>query len=199
MASFKSKANTLSSDVVTWCNLSRQKINTTKWVWFEIPSHTSSQEYRGNRKNSNVHDEIPNSLIIVLEGGKLLWMILVHPLNHKWYWMPRSLPSSPPILPPPPLPLFKICKNRVKSLGLFLIIQKEPDPSKRAVLIFGPNSWETFWNKKNNRYIFWVIIYFVNNFQVFWVQFSSKMMFISIDPQWSDRIFSTPEFFLCAS
>ena len=36
--------------MVTWCNLSRQKFNTTKWVWFQIPSQTSSSEYRGNKK-----------------------------------------------------------------------------------------------------------------------------------------------------
>ena len=33
------------------------------------------------------------------------------------------------------------------------------------------------------------------NFQVFWVQFMSKMMFISKDLQCSDRSFCTMEFF----
>ena len=40
----------ISWGMVTWCSLSRQKFNTTKWVWFQIPSHTSSLEYRGNKK-----------------------------------------------------------------------------------------------------------------------------------------------------
>ena len=31
----------LSWYMVTWCNLSSQKCNTAKWVWFQIPSHTS--------------------------------------------------------------------------------------------------------------------------------------------------------------
>ena len=39
----------LSWDIVTRCNLSRPKFNTTKWVWFQIPSHTSLPEHRGNK------------------------------------------------------------------------------------------------------------------------------------------------------
>ena len=35
--------------MVTWCNLSRQKFNTTKWVLFQISSCTSPPEYKGNQ------------------------------------------------------------------------------------------------------------------------------------------------------
>ena len=42
----------LSWDMVTWCDLSRQKFNTNKWVWFQSPSHTSLPEYRDNKKSS---------------------------------------------------------------------------------------------------------------------------------------------------
>ena len=46
----------LSWDIATLCNLSRQKFNTTQWVWLQIPSHTSPPEYRGNKKNTSRRD-----------------------------------------------------------------------------------------------------------------------------------------------
>ena len=40
----------LSWNIVTHCNLSRPKFNTTRWVWFQIPSYTSLPEYRPIQK-----------------------------------------------------------------------------------------------------------------------------------------------------
>ena len=41
----------LSWYMVLWCNLSKQKFNATKLVWFQTPSHTSLPDYRGNIKH----------------------------------------------------------------------------------------------------------------------------------------------------
>ena len=43
----------LSWDMITWCSLSW---NSTKWIWFQIPSHTSSPEYIGAIKKTNKLD-----------------------------------------------------------------------------------------------------------------------------------------------
>ena len=40
----------LSWNIVTWYNFSRQKFKNIKWVRFQIPSHISPTEYRGNKK-----------------------------------------------------------------------------------------------------------------------------------------------------
>jgi len=54
--------------------------------------------------------------------------------------------------------------------------------------------------RKKNPIIFLVMIDYVHNFQVFWVQCRSKMMFISKVPQCSDRSFCDLEFiFVCDS
>ena len=37
-------------DMVKRCNLSKQNSNTTRWVWFQILTHSSLPWYRGNTK-----------------------------------------------------------------------------------------------------------------------------------------------------
>ena len=66
-------------------------------------------------RNSYLHDEILKSLIIEVEGRNLVWMILLHLLNHKWY---RTPPLPTPSFTPPPTHLSKIFSNWVRSQNL---------------------------------------------------------------------------------
>ena len=66
-----------------------------------------------------------------------------------------------------------------------------PPPQTEPFWFFGPNSWERSeknerWNKKNQIF-FLDMIDFFHNFQVFWVQFSSKMMLTWKDWHCFDR------------
>ena len=71
-----------------------------KYKFLEFLVFKKSWKFR----NSKLHDEFPKSLIFELKGWNLVWTILVHPLNLKWYRIPASFHSPPP--PPsytPPL------------------------------------------------------------------------------------------------
>ena len=71
-------------------------------------------------RNSNLYDKILKSSIIEVEGWNLVWMILVHLFDHKWY---RTLPlPSPFFTPSSPPSISKIFSNSVRSLNLVRMI-----------------------------------------------------------------------------